>query len=126
MNFRSMTDTTQRASSAKRAPRARREWARRWPRWPPIRRQGGAEAIVNQDRFLHGNIRTTCVATLLDGGRPQCAAAAGGRQYQLPHLPGHPIEEIKAELEKVIGDPGVTVTQRLPPKRPRRRHRRST
>ncbi len=27
-----------------------------------------AEAIVNKDRFLHGNIRTTCVATLLDGG----------------------------------------------------------
>ena len=26
-----------------------------------------AEAVVNADRFLHGNIRTTCVATLLDG-----------------------------------------------------------
>src|SRR6185503_9866604 len=27
-----------------------------------------SEAIVNTDRFLHSNLRTTCVATLLDGG----------------------------------------------------------
>lgn len=77
-----------------------------------------AEAIVNKDRFLHGNIRTTCVATLLDGGHaPNALPQRAGANINCRIFPGHPIEQIKAELEKVIGDPGVTVTQ-LPPKRP--------
>jgi hypothetical protein len=29
-------------------------------------RDAAAEAIVNTDRFLHSNLRTTCVAMLLD------------------------------------------------------------
>ncbi len=77
-----------------------------------------AEAIVNTDRFLHGNIRTTCVATLLDGGHAANALPQrAGANINCRIFPGHPIEEIKGELERIIGDPGVTVTQ-LPPKRP--------
>ncbi|UNK78992.1 M20/M25/M40 family metallo-hydrolase [Sphingopyxis granuli] len=77
-----------------------------------------AEAIVNTDRFLHSNLRTTCVATLLDGGHaPNALPQRAGANINCRIFPGHPIEEIKAELERVIGDPGVTVTQ-LPPKRP--------
>ena len=77
-----------------------------------------AEAIVNADRFLHSNLRTTCVATLLDGGHaPNALPQRAGANVNCRIFPGHPIEEIKAELERVIGDPGVTVTQ-LPPKRP--------
>lgn len=77
-----------------------------------------AEAIVNADRFLHGNIRTTCVATLLDGGHaPNALPQRAGANINCRIFPGHSIESIRDELTKVIGDPGVTVTQ-LPPKRP--------
>ena len=77
-----------------------------------------SEAIVNTDRFLHSNLRTTCVATLLDGGHaanalPQRANA----NVNCRIFPGHSIEEIRRELARVIGDPGVTVTA-LPPVRP--------
>ncbi|UKK83713.1 M20/M25/M40 family metallo-hydrolase [Sphingopyxis sp. BSN-002] len=77
-----------------------------------------AGAIVNADRFLHGNIRTTCVATLLDGGHaPNALPQRAGANINCRIFPGHSIESIREELIKVIGDPGVTVTQ-LPPKRP--------
>ena len=77
-----------------------------------------SEAIVNTDRFLHSNLRTTCVATLLDGGHaanalPQRSSA----NVNCRIFPGHPIEDIRQELSRVIGDPGVTVTA-LPPVRP--------
>lgn len=77
-----------------------------------------AEATVNADRFLHGNIRTTCVATLLDGGHaPNALPQRAGANINCRIFPGHSIESIREELIKVIGDPGVAVTQ-LPPKRP--------
>lgn len=77
-----------------------------------------AEAIVNKDRFLHGNIRTTCVATLLDGGHaPNALPQRAGANINCRIFPGHSIESIRDELARVIGDPGVTITQ-LPPKRP--------
>jgi len=77
-----------------------------------------AEAIVNKDPFLHSNLRTTCVATLLDGGHAANALPQrAGANINCRIFPGHSIESIKDELAKVIGDPGVTVTQ-LPPKRP--------
>lgn len=77
-----------------------------------------AEAIVNKDPFLHGNIRTTCVATLLDGGHARNALPQrAGADVNCRIFPGHSIESIKGELAKVIGDPGVTITELLP-KRP--------
>lgn len=77
-----------------------------------------AEAIVNRDPFLHSNLRTTCVATMLDGGHARNALAQrAGAYVNCRIFPGHPVEEIRAALERVIGDPGVTVTT-LPPLRP--------
>lgn len=77
-----------------------------------------AEAIVNKDPFLHSNLRTTCVATLLDGGHAANALPQrAGANINCRIFPGRSIESIKDELAKVIGDPGVTITQ-LPPKRP--------
>ncbi|BBB07347.1 M20/M25/M40 family metallo-hydrolase [Sphingopyxis sp. EG6] len=77
-----------------------------------------AEAIVNKDPFLHSNLRTTCVATLLDGGHAANALPQrAGANINCRIFPGHSIESIRDELAKLIGDPGVTVTQ-LPPKRP--------
>lgn len=77
-----------------------------------------AEAIVNKSPFLHSNLRTTCVATLLDGGHaPNALPQRAGANINCRIFPGHSIESIKDELAKVIGDDGVTITQ-LPPKRP--------
>lgn len=77
-----------------------------------------ALATVDKDRFLHGNIRTTCVATLLDGGHaPNALPQRAGANINCRIFPGHSIESIRDELGHVIGDPGVTITQ-LPPKRP--------
>lgn len=81
-------------------------------------RDKAAEAIVNKDPFLHSNLRTTCVATMLDGGHARNALAQrAGAYVNCRIFPGHSVEEIRAELAKVIGDPGVAITV-LPPLRP--------
>lgn len=77
-----------------------------------------AEAIVNRDAFLHSNLRTTCVATMLDGGHARNALAQrAGAYVNCRIFPGHSVEEIGSELGKIIGDPGVAITA-LPPLRP--------
>jgi acetylornithine deacetylase/succinyl-diaminopimelate desuccinylase-like protein len=81
-------------------------------------RDSKAEAVVNTDRFLHSNLRTTCVATLLDGGHaPNALPQRAGANVNCRIFPGHSIEDIRRELAAVIGDPGVTVAA-LPPVRP--------
>ena len=77
-----------------------------------------AEAVVNADPFLHSNLRTTCVATMLDAGHarnalPQRAQA----NVNCRIFPGHSVEAIRQELSTIIGDPGVSVTA-LAPLRP--------
>jgi len=56
-------------------------------------------------------LRTTCVATLLEGGHaenalPQSATATVNCRI----LPGTRIDDVQAELARVVADPGVTVT----------------
>jgi acetylornithine deacetylase/succinyl-diaminopimelate desuccinylase-like protein len=74
-----------------------------------------AEATVSKDRFYHSILRTTCVATLLEGGHadnalPQRAAA----NVNCRIFPGETVEGTRAALEKAIGDPAVKVTVVLP------------
>lgn len=77
-----------------------------------------AEVVVNQDAFLHSNLRTTCVATLLDGGHaPNALPQRAGANVNCRIFPGHAIDDIQRELVQVIGDPGVSVTA-LRPVRP--------
>jgi len=81
-------------------------------------KNAAAEAIVNKDPFLHSNLRTTCVATLLDGGHaPNALPQRAGANVNCRIFPGHAIEDIRRELAQVIGDPGVSITA-LPPVRP--------
>ena len=73
-----------------------------------------AEAIVNKDKMLHSMLRTTCVATLVDGGHalnalPQTVTA----NVNCRMFPGRTAEETQAMLEKAIGNPKVKVEQRL-------------
>jgi acetylornithine deacetylase/succinyl-diaminopimelate desuccinylase-like protein len=77
-----------------------------------------AEAIVSKDRRFHSMLRTTCVATLLEGGHannalPQRATA----NVNCRIFPGETVEQTQAALVAAIGDPGVKVTP-VPPIRP--------
>lgn len=73
-----------------------------------------AEAIVNKDKMLHSMLRTTCVATLVDGGHalnalPQTVTA----NVNCRMFPGRTAEETQAALERAIGNPKVKVEQRV-------------
>jgi acetylornithine deacetylase/succinyl-diaminopimelate desuccinylase-like protein len=77
-----------------------------------------AEAIVSKDRSYHSMLRTTCVATLLEGGHannalPQRAAA----NINCRIFPGESVESTQAALVAMIGDSGVKVTL-VPPVHP--------
>jgi acetylornithine deacetylase/succinyl-diaminopimelate desuccinylase-like protein len=77
-----------------------------------------AEATVNRDPFLHSNLRTTCVATMLDGGHARNALAQrAGAYVNCRIFPGHSVDDIRAELSKVVGDSGVSISA-VPPLRP--------
>lgn len=70
-----------------------------------------AEAIVNTDRSYHSMLRTTCVATMLDGGHAENALPQrAGANINCRIFPGDTVEGTRAALMAAIGDPGVTVT----------------
>jgi acetylornithine deacetylase/succinyl-diaminopimelate desuccinylase-like protein len=65
-----------------------------------------ANAVYN------AQLRTTCVATMLEGGHavnalPQLATA----KVNCRIMPGEPVDEVKATLERVLADDQITVTQ---------------
>jgi acetylornithine deacetylase/succinyl-diaminopimelate desuccinylase-like protein len=62
--------------------------------------------------FYNAQLRTTCVATMLEGGHainalPQLASA----KVNCRIMPGEPVEEVKATLERVLADDQIVVTQ---------------
>jgi len=71
-----------------------------------------AEKIVNTDRFFHSMLRTTCVATLIDGGHaPNALPQRVEANVNCRIFPGHTPAEIGAELAKIIGNPAITVSE---------------
>jgi acetylornithine deacetylase/succinyl-diaminopimelate desuccinylase-like protein len=77
-----------------------------------------AEKIVSADRSFHSMLRTTCVATLLEGGHannalPQHAAA----NVNCRIFPGETPQDTLSTLQKIVNDPGVKITL-VPPIRP--------
>jgi acetylornithine deacetylase/succinyl-diaminopimelate desuccinylase-like protein len=67
-----------------------------------------AEAVLNRDRGFHSMLRTTCVATLLDGGHAENALPQrAGANINCRMFPGATMDDTKAKLEAAIGDPGV-------------------
>jgi len=62
--------------------------------------------------FYNAQLRTTCVATMLQGGHavnalPQLATA----QVNCRIMPGEPVDEVKATLARVLDDDKIAVTQ---------------
>jgi len=77
-----------------------------------------AEAIVNTDRTYHSMLRTTCVATLLDGGHANNALPQrAGANVNCRIFPGESVATTQATLATVIANPGVKITP-VPPIRP--------
>jgi len=71
-----------------------------------------AEKLLNTDRSYHSMLRTTCVATLLDGGHANNALPQrAGANINCRIFPGVPAEEVRKTLEKVIADPKMTVVR---------------
>jgi acetylornithine deacetylase/succinyl-diaminopimelate desuccinylase-like protein len=73
-----------------------------------------AEAVVNKDKMLHSMLRTTCVATLIDGGHalnalPQTVTA----NVNCRMFPGRTSEETQAALARAIGNPQVRIETRV-------------
>jgi acetylornithine deacetylase/succinyl-diaminopimelate desuccinylase-like protein len=65
---------------------------------------------LSKDPIENSTIRTTCVATRLNGGHannalPQTAQA----NVNCRVLPGHSLEEIRLDLEKAVADPRIKV-----------------
>jgi len=69
-----------------------------------------AEAVVNTDKGFHSMLRTTCVATMIDGGHavnalPQRVEA----NVNCRIFPGHTPAEIQGALSGVIGNPAISI-----------------
>lgn len=77
-----------------------------------------AEAMVNADPFLHSNLRTTCVATMLDAGHARNALAQRAQaNVNCRIFPGNTIEAVGEELARIAGEEGLKITI-LEPRRP--------
>jgi acetylornithine deacetylase/succinyl-diaminopimelate desuccinylase-like protein len=88
-----------------------------------------AEKVLNTDRSFHSMLRTTCVATLVEGGHannalPQQATA----NINCRVFPGVSVESVQEKLKEIMADPRLTITMekmRGPSPRRRRLPRRS-
>jgi acetylornithine deacetylase/succinyl-diaminopimelate desuccinylase-like protein len=77
-----------------------------------------AEAMVSKDRAYHSMLRTTCVATLLDGGHANNALPQrAGANIHCRIFPGETVEGTQAALAAAINDPAIKITA-IPPVRP--------
>jgi len=71
-----------------------------------------AETLLNTDRSFHSMLRTTCVATLLDGGHANNALPQrAGANINCRIFPGISGEDVRKTLESVIADPRMTVVR---------------
>jgi acetylornithine deacetylase/succinyl-diaminopimelate desuccinylase-like protein len=71
-----------------------------------------AEAIVDGDKSYHSMLRTTCVATLLDGGHANNALPQrAGANINCRIFPGVSADAVREQIASVIGDPRMTVKQ---------------
>ncbi len=69
-----------------------------------------ALAELDKDRFVHSMLRTTCVATLLDGGHAENALPQrAGANINCRMFPGRTMQETRAALVAAIADPKVKV-----------------
>ena len=69
-----------------------------------------AAAVVNTDKGFHSMLRTTCVATMIDGGHATNALPQKvGANVNCRIFPGHTPAEVMDTLAAVIGNPGISL-----------------
>jgi acetylornithine deacetylase/succinyl-diaminopimelate desuccinylase-like protein len=74
-------------------------------------RDAAAAAIVSQDRRYNSQLRTTCVATTLEGGHARNALPQRARaNVNCRILPDESPDDVRRTLENVIANPQVRVT----------------
>ena len=74
-------------------------------------KDNAANATVSKDAIFHSMLRTTCVATLLDGGHAANALPQrAGANINCRMFPGDPIANVRARLVKAIDNPAISVT----------------
>jgi acetylornithine deacetylase/succinyl-diaminopimelate desuccinylase-like protein len=77
-----------------------------------------ADALLSRDPDLYTMLRTTCVATLLDGGHANNALPQrAGANINCRVIPGEDYGTTEQALIAAIGDPKIKLT-RVPPDRP--------
>lgn len=77
----------------------------------PEAREAAARRLSAADPAWNSVLRTTCVATMVDAGHAPNALPQNARaNVNCRILPGHDPQEVKAELERIIADPGIAVT----------------
>ena len=70
-----------------------------------------AASIAGADPAWNAILRTTCVATMLDGGHATNALPQrAGANVNCRIFPGNSVEEVRRSLETIVGDPQVKVT----------------
>jgi acetylornithine deacetylase/succinyl-diaminopimelate desuccinylase-like protein len=73
-----------------------------------------ALAVVDKDKMLHSMLRTTCVATMIDGGHAQNALPQRATaNVNCRMFPGRTPDETQAALAQAIGDPKVQIVQKV-------------
>jgi acetylornithine deacetylase/succinyl-diaminopimelate desuccinylase-like protein len=69
-----------------------------------------AAALVNTDKGFHSMLRTTCVATMIDGGHALNALPQRvGANVNCRIFPGHTPAETMEQLTKAIGNPAISI-----------------
>jgi acetylornithine deacetylase/succinyl-diaminopimelate desuccinylase-like protein len=69
-----------------------------------------ALALVDRDKMLHSMLRTTCVATLIDGGHaPNALPQRVEANVNCRIFPGHTPAEVRDQLTQIIGNDKITI-----------------
>ena len=71
-----------------------------------------AAAVVNTDKGFHSMLRTTCVATMIDGGHaPNALPQRVETNVNCRIFPGHTPAEVQDALAGIIGNPAIAIDQ---------------
>ncbi|HEX3847314.1 MAG TPA: M20/M25/M40 family metallo-hydrolase [Steroidobacteraceae bacterium] len=74
-----------------------------------------AASVIAEDPRLNAMLRTTCVATMMNGGHATNALPQRARaNVNCRIFPGVPVEDIRKALERIVDDPEIAVTTVLP------------
>ena len=72
-----------------------------------------AANTLSRDPTFNSTLRTTCVATLLEGGHAQNALPQRARaNINCRIIPGETADETRLTLDKIVDDPGVAITEK--------------